>query len=443
MFRRTRRCASISGALVALWGHSITSKGFDMSNLSYRAGNSSALSPLHSGGGYGGGVGPLLRQAMENYSPLLHEAMKETDERKFRGLGKSPVPRIALKLGLQAARLNPYVRLAHMGFDAVYGAADLGGGWYQSSPSQPAQEGGHDWIGAGFTEPCVAYNYSQSPLCPGNYTRLLITGGEMPCLSGETFQVTTGEPAATDLELSIPPGYAQWYNVFIGPKANINPPICNRFHYNRHLKYYLRGGLPPVLVKYISPQPAKDPLYSPLPRARPAPAAIIEEYPSDKRPDPRLQRKYERLPYRSPAGSWQFLPRPGPAGKGPPRDDDHILRPPGRNEREKKEKIGPRQALKLLGVLYDAGTEAGDIIDVLWDNMKCKPPFRPGRPYGMSDKANYIYNNLGCLDLGGAIAGLLKNHFEDRYIYGKIFGTLGKHSPYGSLGPSHGGWIAR
>lgn len=429
MFRRNRRCAIISGALVALWGHSITSKGFDMSNLSYRAGNSSALSPLHPGGGYGGGVGPLLRQAMENYSPLLQDAMKETEERKQRGLGKSPVPRIALKLGLQATRFNPYVRFAHMAFDAYHGLQDPSP-WAQQEPDQEGE-----WDLTGWIHACGPPFPAPHPACGGiavKYVPSAYNDKLAKQLCGTPGQVPTGDMGS--------PNTYKNETMMIGPYTPLGSPSCQSRmnHESGYYRQYLSSA--PWTPTKTDPVPGRA---WPLPAPSPKPASVVEEYPTERRPDPKLQRKYERLPYRVPAGSVQFFARPGPAGKGPPRDDDHILRPPGRNEREKKGDFTPRQALKFAGALYDAGTEAGDIIDVLWDNMKCKPPFRPGRPYGMSDKANYIYNNLDCLDLRGAVFGLIKNHWEDRYIYGKIFGTLGKHSPYGSLGPSHGGWIAR
>lgn len=123
------------------------------------------------------------------------------------------------------------------------------------------------------------------------------------------------------------------------------------------------------------------------------------------------------------------------------RGGAHIRMPPGKNTREKKGKASGSAALALIGALYDGATEAAEIVDILYDNTAVSLPWRPGNPYSMSEKANFVWRNLDKLNIQGSIMDIVANHYEDK-VWGRIFGTVGKHTPYGSMGPSHGGWGA-
>lgn len=123
------------------------------------------------------------------------------------------------------------------------------------------------------------------------------------------------------------------------------------------------------------------------------------------------------------------------------RGGGHVRQPPKPNERERKDKTSGSRALALIGALYDGATESAEIVGILYDNLSVKLPWRPGRPYTMSEKAYFVWANLDKLDVQGSIAGIVANHYEDK-VWGRIFGTVGKHTKYGSMGPNHGGWGA-
>ena len=108
----------------------------------------------------------------------------------------------------------------------------------------------------------------------------------------------------------------------------------------------------------------------------------------------------------------------------------HTLRGVDDGEREKKGWSRAQQALALLSALYDATTEAKDIVDILYDNLgrKCKGA------KSMSDKAYCVWKNLDTLDYDQAVADLIQNHMEDK-LYGRIYGTVGSNTPFGSMNP--------
>ena len=117
--------------------------------------------------------------------------------------------------------------------------------------------------------------------------------------------------------------------------------------------------------------------------------------------------------------------------------------PPGEGEKEEKKRVGLSTALKLIAKLYDATTEANDIVNVLYKALPKK--YRSKNDHSMSDKAYRIWQNLDHIDISKAIGGVLYNHYEDK-IYGQVFSAVGKHSPYGvMLGnrPKPPGWVFR
>lgn len=171
----------------------------------------------------------------------------------------------------------------------------------------------------------------------------------------------------------------------------------------------------------------------PVPTAIPPAPVITETWtpPSGENIPPRLR------PYEEPM--IETIVDPG--GGINMRGGAHVRMPPGRNTRERKDKTSGSRALALIGALYDGATESAEIVGILYDNLSVKLPWRPGRPYTMSEKAYFVWANLDKLDVQGSIADIVANHYEDK-IWGRIFGTVGKHTKYGSMGPNHGGWGA-
>lgn len=428
-----------------------------MVNLSQR--NGSSPSKLSPGGGYGtggSGIGPLTQQAIRETSPLLQGAIRESGERKTRGAGKRVVPAIAAKIGLGLARRNPYVRMANMAFDAAMSLAPDAPwaiqeepklddatvpvvpypGWYVScfDPSIPWSRG-------------YGIGSSQWASCPGG---ICGSSGHVNTGDGLGPTLTNETKACTSSTAMCGQGFSyQERHVIAGPMDL--PMELPQSRFQMKIKI-CRVDSPPCggpdpnpawcHPNWRLPLPYLPQVAIPVPDVRPAPPTILERYPPDpvdRRP-PQFRRKKDpaRHPYRKPAVSLELKPD---GKKGPPRFDDHILRPPNEDEREKKTNVRWRDALKLLAWLYDAATEAVDIVDILWDAMTKKPPYRPGRPYTFPEKAAYIWENLEHLDAEKAVKDLVRNHYEDKYIYGKIFGTIGKHTQYGTLGPGYGGFL--
>lgn len=381
-----------------------------------------------------------------SYFSNLGQAIAETNLRKVRPrplqipkIGRTkPLVSALGRLGLAVATRNPYVQAANMAFRVAYGV-DIGNPWASQGQPEPGEWLGWDFSGlpdlwnyhcnepmtAGACGVVVATGYAS---CPGGNCN---TGGHVGSPSPSyTDPLPVTQPAA-----SAPPGWVA-SNILAGPlnaTGGCGSP-ANRFTIKLKMCRKTTARQPAPLFAPSVFAPGKQVDATPLPRLDPPPSTITEETRgtgTNDRPDIiRGYKPYARVGIRA-------------DGNGPPTDDLHILRPPGPDEKEKKKKEGARRALALVGALYDATTEAGDIIGVLYDCMNKKRPYVPGKPANMSVKANWIYNNLGSLDIDCAVSGLIRNHLEDKYIYGKIFGTVGKHTGYGSMGPSHGGWMAQ
>ena len=147
-----------------------------------------------------------------------------------------------------------------------------------------------------------------------------------------------------------------------------------------------------------------------------------------------------------PSGNPNPRPRPRP---------EPLPSRPGRGEKERKVTGPLARAMLGLRNAYGGLTEVGDLIDVLHDAIdpKCGKkarlkwdPTKPGlasdgksyrrvfngkywtwtrergayRAPSLADKAQAIYNNIGCIDVAAAVAGYVENEIEDR-----ILGALG------------------
>lgn len=144
----------------------------------------------------------------------------------------------------------------------------------------------------------------------------------------------------------------------------------------------------------------------------------------------------ESVPGRDPSPYQRPVPRyaipsidieiaPGSTSHVPPRNGIHVRRPPRPNEREKKRGIPYPKVLGAIAALYDAATEAQEIVDIFYDRLgkKCRGA------KSSSEKAYCVYANLHTLDIDGAIGDLILNHYEDK-AWGK-FHSYAKKAPFG------------
>lgn len=179
----------------------------------------------------------------------------------------------------------------------------------------------------------------------------------------------------------------------------------------------------PLVIEWGPGESAKA---LPLMSLAPPPAVQTEVSNGDKR----LPGEEPLAPYERPAVTVVL----DPDSKQPPPkypDEPHVLRPPYPNEREIKTKTGKWMAAQVLFALYDATTEAKDIVDILYSNLgkKCKGA------KSMSDKSYCVWKNLDTLNVEKAMLEIVANHYEDK-LWGRVFGPVGKHTPFGSMHPA-------
>lgn len=215
----------------------------------------------------------------------------------------------------------------------------------------------------------------------------------------------------------------RYYRFVMGPN-NALPGSATRFA--PKAKICLNGGTTqrpwpgPRYMRGRAPRPA---VVIPMPEMfAPAEPAFVET-----RTAPRPYRLARSLkPYQLPALEVEVS-----AGyRSNLRGTAHDVLPPGRGERERKVKAPRRMALRFLAALYDATTEAKDIIDAIWQAIPAKK--RPKHIKSLSDRSYYIWSHMGDVNLRHAIENVLYNHYEDK-IYGRIFGTVGQRAPYGVM----------
>lgn len=378
--------------------------------------------------------GSLLKQVIRNTQQAntpLRRAIDETNRQQRRG--KQSVPRVPLRkaverVGLGLARKNPIVRVARIGFNYYYGF-DTDSPWL----SQDAGEGHWPFEEYGFQR-CSGSAVFAPPRCTPGYNVQIGRFNEPLCtLIGQDLQVrhgSAGEPITVPSRTT-----QQSVSIQVGPGHTLGD--CARFGVAAVYGLIRPNPGPEFQIPWRQPAPRSIP----APRTDPPPAAIEEQQNGpapdyEPWPEPEYRAPQEK-PYERPAINIELKPSagPGPQPKPPITDGPHQLRPPGPNERERKQKVNARDALRLISAIYDHATEFKDILDEIYDCMGVKPPFRPGNAYKPHEKVNFIYENLEHLDVDCMVKGLIRNHFEDKYIYGRIFGTLGKYTPYGTQLP--------
>lgn len=341
-----------------------------------------------------------------DFSPLEKRLMK-------RGILKS-----FEHLGLFALSRNPYVGL---GLEALNLALDLYSGEWSYDPrtfdySAPLLANGFTLCcDGGPLEAWASIGGAHAPpVCS------LATG--LYC--GLTHQVIGGQygTAITYPENHKGTGWRS-HEIMFGPKTDGGIRMTFSQVWAKVWKRYSGGPNLTVTIK---------PAYkNPLPRGNaltPPPFAVQESSPGfDQR---RQNRKALRLKkYQRPALSIQIDPKHVPHTHLAPQLDKHDRLPPDYGDHEKKHNVKQALAKKVILKLYDATTEAKDIVDALYDALdkKC------AGARSMNDKAYCVWKNLKYLDVDEAIKNLLANEIEDR-IVGRFVGKVGKNTPYGTIG---------
>lgn len=332
----------------------------------------------------------------------------------------SPLAKALIKIGLSAgSRTNPVLRALDVGynvFSAAYGLFD--GQWGKFGEDQPE----------GWRFPPAIDQFDVScgggdPYGRWNAYSVRVNGS---VLGFRDFQCHVGPGDGTGWDvlddwdghrLYIPEDRDA---VYLGPA----PAVADwwiRTEKGVLIDRTITTG--PLVIEWGPGESAKA---LPLMRLEPPLASVEESVAGDRR----LPGEEPLAPYERPAVTVEL----DPSSKSPPPnypDEPHVLRPPYPHEREIKTKTGKWMAAQVLFALYDATTEAKDIVDILYKNLgkKCRGA------KSMSQKANCVWRNLDTLDVDAAILGIVANHYEDK-LYGRVYGPVGKHSPFGSMYPA-------
>lgn len=328
-------------------------------------------------------------------------------------------------LGMRGARFHPLGRIIDMAFNIAY-TLDLDNPW---AIQGPASEGKWDYdFGDTFGR--------WSDDCGENYDRQNALSGYLdPQFRHEEYWRFDPQ-----LRCILQPGNGAGWDITNPESSTLTLPANHNFIlwgrrswvadwwlHTENGVWIDRTNRPGVLEFPLVYTPGKPGYTGPLPLAEPPlPAISITDQPA---PNPRTRPRLR--PYEKPAISVDI----GPGGPThvPPVQTIHKEVPPGPGLKERKEKTTLGTALGLISALYDATTEAQEIVDILYKHLrkKCKGA------KSMSEKANCVWRNLDSLNVAGAMADLIANHYEDQ-VYGVVFGLVGKHTPFGSMLPGSG-----
>lgn len=326
-------------------------------------------------------------------------------------------------------RIHPTGRMILQGFDI---ANDIMSGFGWARPgvsgdySDALQASGWKHI-CGKAENPTAYRYVESV---GRYTGEPDWSRDCHQLScGVTGQVPTGNMQdGSPINLPAPSNHSCGTVPFISSTCDVlwlghgGSRMDLAEKWIRHRKQCEGRGNPvPHGPTVIRPQPATA---RPMPRLQPPLPVVTEE----SRGDPADRRTPQPRRIDLPSFGVDIDPQTGRRGYIPPRTPQA---PPRAGDRERKWRAPPGMSQRLVRAIfqgYDHVTEAMDIVDILYDNLGRKCP----GAYTISERAYCIYRNLDTLDVGMAMAEIVLNHYEDK-VYGRIFGILGKHTPFGTL----------
>lgn len=324
-------------------------------------------------------------------------------------------------LGHAIPKINPYIRALDMAFQIAYAFND-DAEWAKQGEETPNE---------------AALRYGWTVCCDGGYS-----GGQKLVYSKYSYFTSQKSGPATvcgrhlgcGTSLQVPQGEVSSDTFTVPERRNTTgiPYVQDivvhtgmgdsRFRYER--KYGYRRVIPGrTTAPEVKIEPASR--IMPMPIAiNPTPSAIVEDVyaPSD-----RVKRRRRIKQYQRPAVN--VVVAPGSGGHIPPRTGNHNVVRPAPGEREKKTGVGLRRALGVLSRIYDATTEAQDLVDALLDAI---PGSRAAKKLGLHEKVNYIYDNIDRLDMAKAVGNIIANEAEDRAV-GAFHGALKKaRAPFGS-----------
>lgn len=328
------------------------------------------------------------------------------------------------QLGMGVGNI-PAFRLVRLAKLAIMNAPRIE--WFQ----QPEQQPGYNFSGAGFTRCC------QSAQTGRDWVRYIggPTGNPLPdpvCSyqvgCGVVFQtVTTGYGGGITIPQYTGSGQRA-ETIWLGPDMGLS---SDRMVFEEKWQRIV-GAHPPETIPFEVPD---NPPAQPLPpQDLPLPWQIPEPFPS--RPPQPVEReigngiprpKPRYKPYHKPGIETDITPD----GMSRPTERPHARVKPRPGERERKGDTPLDMALQAVAALYDATTEANDVVNVIAESIRGQPCSRGG----IAQKMGCIYQNLDKLDVWEMTLGLARNHYEDK-IYGRVFGILGKHTPAGSMRPT-------
>ena len=334
--------------------------------------------------------------------------------------------RAAAKLGMFGARFSPYIRAAAFASDLYDMFSHEWGFQGTPVPAETIQ----DVLGtAGYSMCCSispnvdTFQWYQNPSgCKpqGSKCSIAISCG----LIGQVPDGDIGVNAMvqkTGSKCTTPNTYRRMHVILLGQRTSTVP---SRHTITEIWARQSPSNTPDPTTTLPMPTPAYTPNVAPMPG--PVPHPVQRE---ESRGDPSPYRPVK--PYQAPAVEARIDPKPGPIVI---REIPHNVLPPPTRVKERKRYTNAQLALKLLAKLYDATTEAQEIVDIFYDNLGgyCKGA------KSMSAKANCVWRHLDDLDVDQTIRDLIYNHYEDK-VFGKFF-SYGKNTPFGGGGLNQGAW---
>lgn len=365
--------------------------------------------------------------SLVGYKPNRYEDIvrRINPERSDYGAYAKMAAKTAAKLGMMGARFSPYIRAAAFASD-LYDMYNNDWG-FQGTPI-PGETIQDVLSLEGYSMCCSidsnvdTFQWYQNPSAckvPGTQCSIAVSCGLI-------LQVPTGNIGIDPMvqktgSKCLPTANRRMHVMLLGQRTSTVP---SRHTITEIWARQSPGATPDPTKTLPMPTPAYIPNVGPMPAPIPHPVQREES-----RGDPSPYRRVK--PYQAPAVEVKVDPRPGPV---PVREIPHNVLPPTEGVRERKRYSSAQLALKLLAKLYDATTEAQEIVDIFYENLGgyCKGA------KSMSAKAACVWRHLDDLDVDQTILDLIYNEFEDR-VYGKFY-SYGKNTPFGGGGLNQGAW---
>lgn len=351
-------------------------------------------------------------------------------EKPTRFLRPSPLPTQPKKYQMPwwfkpryAYRALPYVGWGLLGWELY--------NWWRSIPGQPA---GYDMTG--WTQVCKN-DWVPNPACAaGPYTGAGV-GWATPAVNTpqcatalQVFQVAYGSTLPTTMRRTF----------YFGPIQPLNN-CSSRYHIQEH---WTRPDLapPPVWKPEVLPIPAPgfmpDPMPWPglFPDDLPIHQPVLTPRPLPYRDIPKAEPKPQPSPKPLPAVRPSERPSLDVTPGRPPAPRPHEVRPPRKDEKERKGKLRPGQAarwMRALDGMINKYTEMDDVVSAVYKALPWEVRCWKGRDGVWRDRdhlthlrAQRIAQYADQLSIGSIVENLIENQVED--LVGGVIGELGKRA---------------